>query len=76
MHEEGGGRGGITPWRLPQCFGIEIQTVCYQEVWWTSQLSDHQCEWTQEWGYHLRQALEWSGVESLYVLFENVKHDS
>ena len=35
MHEERGEkgeRGEITPWRLHQCFGVGIQTVCYQET--------------------------------------------
>ena len=32
MHEEGGEGEEITPWRLHQCFGIGIQTVCYQEA--------------------------------------------
>ena len=67
MHEEGGGEEEINPWRWHQCFDKGIQTVCYQEVWWTNQSSDHQCEWTQELEYHLRQAPKWSDVESLCV---------
>ena len=32
MHEKGGERGEITPWRLHQCFGVRIQNCCYQEA--------------------------------------------
>ena len=52
--------------KITPMFWQGIQTVCYQ-VWWTNQPSDYQCEWTQEWEYHLRQAPEWSDVKSLCV---------
>ena len=32
MHEEEGEKGETTPWRLHKCFGVRIQTVCYQEA--------------------------------------------
>ena len=32
MHEKGGERGEITPWRLHQCFGIRIQTFVIKRL--------------------------------------------
>ena len=32
MHEEGGEEEKNTPWRLHQCFGVEIQIIGYQEA--------------------------------------------